>query len=439
MDRRSRTLLILLLLAALIIRLGWGLSRPADEASLAALPDQNEYLQIARSLLDGRGLSFYDDSVKQVVHAYRMPGYPLFVAVCGANVIVVRVVQAVLETSTVLAIYLLCPATRRRAGLAPPPPGEAGWGPDCEASQRSIAGSHLASPGGGGVRLIAAGLVAFNPYLIYFSATLLSETLFTAMLAWGMFLLLRTSRWAFLAGLVVLSASVYVRPGAIGLPILLAVGAELARAVGPVKRSFWRVPAGALAVGVMGLALLPWGLRNRYHEQVGAWVWTTTNGGITLYDGLNDRADGSSNQSAFRRWPELQSMTEVERSAYFAGQARQFAMEDPKRAVWLGWRKVLRTWSPFPLSAEYGSNRLYVLAGAVFAVPLFALTVAGVWYGRVGRSLKLFLLLPAIYFTLVHAVTVGSLRYRVPADAPMAVLAAIGVVAWTNRKSKPVE
>lgn len=400
MDRRSRTLLIVLLLAALGVRLGWGLSRPSDEASLAALPDQNEYVQIARSLLDGRGLSFYDDSVKQVVYAYRMPGYPLFVAACGGKVVVVRVVQAVVETTTVLAVFFLCPLPRT---------------------------------GRGGTGLIAAALVAFNPYLIYFSATVLSETLFTAMLAWGMFLMVRTNRLAYVSGVILMALSVYVRPGAIGLPVVLAIGAQLVRVV-PSGRSFWRVPAGTLAIGVLGLALLPWGLRNRYHEQVGAWVFTTTNGGITLFDGLNERADGSSDQSWFRRWPELQSMTEVERSAYFGRQAKQFAMENPDRALWLGWRKVLRTWSPIPLSAEYGSNRMYVLAGVVFAVPLFVLTVAGLWYGRVSRSLKLYLLLPAIYFTLVHAVTVGSLRYRVPADAPMAIVAAIGVATMIGRR-----
>jgi hypothetical protein len=38
----------------------------------------------------------------------------------------------------------------------------------------------------------------------------------------------------------------------------------------------------------------------------------------------------------------------------------------------------------------------------------------------------IFLLLPALYFTAVHALSVGSLRYRVPAEPPLAVLAAAG-------------
>jgi hypothetical protein len=38
------------------------------------------------------------------------------------------------------------------------------------------------------------------------------------------------------------------------------------------------------------------------------------------------------------------------------------------------------------------------------------------------------LLIPAIYFTLVHAMSIGSLRYRVPVEPELAVLAAVGIV-----------
>ena len=47
----------------------------------------------------------------------------------------------------------------------------------------------------------------------------------------------------------------------------------------------------------------------------------------------------------------------------------------------------------------------------------------------VGKNVRLYLLVPALYFTLVHGATVGSLRYRVPADVPLAVLAGFGASA----------
>src|SRR5581483_1150823 len=94
------------------------------------------------------------------VYAFRTPGYPVFVAACRANIRAVRAAQAVLDTLSVLGIFLLasqlCAAEQRR------------WLPP------------------------TAGLiVAINPYLVYFTGLILSETLFAAMLVWGMVLLVR--------------------------------------------------------------------------------------------------------------------------------------------------------------------------------------------------------------------------------------------------------
>src|SRR3954447_25905188 len=138
--RRWRTALFALLVVALAFRLGWALSRPVDETILRALPDQREYLELGRNVLAGRGLAFHDERLDVEVFAFRTPGYPLLIAACGGNIHVVRAVQALLDTSTVLAIYVLA----RR------------W-----LNERSS--------------LLAAMLVALNPYLVYFTGLILSE------------------------------------------------------------------------------------------------------------------------------------------------------------------------------------------------------------------------------------------------------------------------
>jgi hypothetical protein len=86
---------------------------------------------------------------------------------------------------------------------------------------------------------------------------------------------------------------------------------------------------------------------------------------------------------------------------------------------------VGRTWSPIPLSDAYGRDRKLVLVGLSYTVPLFLLVVLGLWSGAPARSIKVYLLVPALYFTAAHAISVGSLRYRVPADVPMTVIAAM--------------
>jgi len=151
-------------------------------------------------------------------------------------------------------------------------------------------------------------------------------------------------------------------------------------------------------------------------------VVTTTNSGVTLYDGLNPDATGASDQSFLRSMPQLRRMNERARSEYLSDLAWQYAKEHPARVVELAGRKIARTWSPVPLSDDYG-NRGNVIIASVYMLPFLLLVVIGLWRGSLPASAKVFLLLPAIYFTIAHAVSVGSLRYRVPADVPMAVVA----------------
>jgi hypothetical protein len=79
-----------------------------------------------------------------------------------------------------------------------------------------------------------------------------------------------------------------------------------------------------------------------------------------------------------------------------------------------------------PLSDEYASARNRVV-GCAFGVPLMVLTLIGLFRRTLPIKVKLLCLLPAIYFSAGAAVTVGSLRYRIPAEPPMAVLAAAAV------------
>jgi hypothetical protein len=128
-------------------------------------------------------------------------------------------------------------------------------------------------------------------------------------------------------------------------------------------------------------------------------------------------------------------MDEGERSAYFTREAKRFARERPGEVARLTLVKVGRTWSPVPLSAEFG-RPLYCAVAAAFAVPFYALVIFGIVRGRVPGRVMLFLLLPALYFTAVHALSVGSLRYRVPAEPPLAVLAAAGAARLAGRANE---
>jgi hypothetical protein len=184
--------------------------------------------------------------------------------------------------------------------------------------------------------------------------------------------------------------------------------------------------AGAVGILAVVVVLLPWAWRN--HQVLGRWLWSSSNDGFTAYDGFHPAATGASDQSFIKQMSELSGMTELQRSDYLAAQARQYAREHPSHVVELTIRKLLRTWSPVPLSREYGT-RLYVAVGLLFSVPFDVFAIIGLFSRRLSPSVKLFLIVPALYFTAIHAMSVGSLRYRIPAEPALAVLVAVGFMA----------
>lgn len=389
-------MLAIVLVLALALRLGWSLTRPTDEASIAQLPDQREYLDLGRSLITTGDLAMGDARFNDVVRAFRMPGYPAVIAACGGRVTIVRALQCVIDSLTVLAVYCLA---RRWLSVR--------------------------------LSLLAAVAIAFDPLHVYFSGLILSETLFAALLAWGMTFLIhgasplayhiRAAHIVWTLGVLMLIASIYVRPSAVAFPVILAVFATLAEARSPEFIPGRRLPVLGLVALATVIALLPWAIRNQ--SLLGRMMFTTTNDGFTLYDGLNPDATGASDQSWVSAMPLLPNLSEVQRSDYLRSKAIAFAREQPGRVLAMVPRKLARTWSPWPLSSEFASRR-NVIISAVHAVPLFVLAIFGLCNDQLRRTARLYLFVPAILITLIHGLSVGSLRYRMPSDATLAVLAA---------------
>ncbi len=400
----AKRALAALLLAGLAIRIAMALLLPRTDTWLSRLPDQVGYLQTAQNMLAGRGVVWHDPRFDQDVFAVRCPGYPAFIAACGARVLIVRIAQSAVDVSTALAGALIA------------------W---------RLVGARAA--------VIAGALIALNPMLAYMSSLLLSETLFTAMLAWAVLLLI--SRPSVLAGVALLAISILVRPSGIALPLFMAFAAPFVRkSRGESIRLPLRMPIGAATLLLIAACVFPWALRN--HNVLGSWVWLTTQGGITRYDGFQPGATGASDQSFVNslEFAGLARMTEVERDQFLNARADQRTGEmlhsHPGDLADLTLAKIGRTWTLFPLSAEYGRTSLKWLAG-VYSGVFFALTLVGTWQSHLSRSAKVLLLIPAAYFTALHAASVGSMRYRLPAEPPMAVVAAsaLGASRWRRESA----
>lgn len=397
--------MVIVLVIAMTPRVGWILIRYTGErASELAYPDEQAYLQVAHSLAVGQGL--VDEFGYRATY---MPAYPAFLRlflVLPNPLLWARLGQAVLGACVAPATFLL---TWR-------------W---LQVSRSGVAHREILA-----TATLAGLAAAVDPFLIFFSGLLLTETLFAAVLvaAWAFIMpLCRVNPAsvvlpALLAG-VLLLLGLMLRPAA----VVIVVGAMVAV---PACRRFDR--NGLLAGGIIAImivaGLLPWAARNR--QVVGTWRWLTTRGGISLYDGLRPGATGASDLAHTKTVPGVEAWGERQWDAHWRAEAFEAARDDPVRVARLAVAKFLRTWSLTPNVRSYRQGAAAIVS-AVWMSLVLALAAVGWWHHRKAVGAWVVLLLPVILVTLTHMVFVGSVRYRVPVMPMLMVLSACGaVVIW---------
>lgn len=331
----------------------------------------------------------------------RMPGFPallgLVIRFCGSDrLLLIRLVLAVVGTIACYLVYLL--------------------------------GSRLHSPP---IGLAAATACALSPTLVGFSVLVLSETLFAVFLLACLLGIdsLRNSEtelehrprwtaaaWAGLAG----CAAVYVRPGWLAaLPMLailwIAMSARRRRAT---------VEMTVLLL-VCAIGLLPWTWRNM--QVTGHPVVTTLWVGPSLYDGLHQGATGESDMSFIIDDGLFANaeQTEVAIDQHYRAAAWDFAITHPGTTLRLAAIKCWRYLKPWPSASQFQSP-WQVAAVAVPTVLLYVLAFRGAVSHRHEPRTWILAAFPLLYFAALHTIFVGSLRYRVPAEYSLWILAAVG-------------
>jgi 4-amino-4-deoxy-L-arabinose transferase-like glycosyltransferase len=402
---RGRTWLIAILLTALLGRLlaAWAVQQHVGGKLCLIDGDAVGYWGLAQTIASGQEFAWGDPPRR----VHRMPGFPAVLAlsltIFGERTFPARCVLAIIGTAACYSVYLL---------------------------GRRLFDERVA--------LIACGLTAISPVMTGFSVLLLSETLFALTLTLSVWCAANwlahrpeltpasESRrlWPFLTGLAIALAT-YVRPS------WLLAGPALAGLAVLLRRPRGRAccESAVMLAGLFG-ALLPWAWRN--HEVCGHWVFTTLWSGPSLYDGLNPEANGDSNMEFFERDNRMAAQTEWDVDQHYRQAAWQFARENPVRAVELSLIKLWRYWKPWPSAAQFGGIGPALLV-AVFFVPMLLLAARGAWQCRGHPWSWLLTLGPVFYFAAIHSVFVGSLRYRLPAEYPLCVLAAVGCQECFNR------
>lgn len=287
------------------------------------------------------------------------------------------------------------------------------------------------------IALLAGMATALSPPLIAFSPLLLSETTFATTLTvnlWTIALLWRTPRasvaWWCAIGVGVTGAiAVFMRPT--WLPVVPLVALVHAVCSGHTSNR-WK--EAAVMVLSLVICLSPWVLRNA--RVTGHLVLTTLWDGPSLYDGLHPGATGKSDMTFFEQDQLLDRMSEFEMNEEYRRRAREFARSNPGRTVELAVIKAARYWSPFPNADQFADVRLR-WGQSLATLPLLVFALIGAWRSRKDWFLLSLTAGPVLFFAAVHLLYVSSLRYRLPAEYPLWLLAAVGFAAVWPGTSRP--
>ena len=396
---RGRTWLILVLMLALILRLiaAFAVQQRVGDGQLCLITgDAEGYWQLAQNIAAGHEFSLYEPPRR----IHRMPGFPVVLSLSlisfGKSAFAARCLLAIVGTAACGAVYLL--------------------------------GRRLFDEK---VGLLACAFTAISPVMVGFSVLLLSETLFALTLTLSVWCAAkwlsetdttsiatnRTWVWALATGFSVALAT-YVRPSW----LLAGPGLALLAVVVSKQRGRRAFEAAVMLLALYG-TLLPWAVRN--HAVCGHWVFTTLWSGASLYDGLSPAANGDSSMEFFDRDKLMESQSEWDVDQHYNRAAWQFAKENPGRAIELTLIKLWRYWKPWPNAVQFGGLGPAVMVAAVF-LPLMFFAVRGFWIARHRPWVWMLTLGPILYFAAIHSLFVGSLRYRLPAEYPLCVLAAAG-------------
>lgn len=375
--------------------------------------DEREYLALAGSLTAGRGFAYEpQDPASPAPQFGRAPAYPVFLALVGAgggeydsSPARVKIAQACVGGLTVWLVGLIA------LGAAGPRAGA-----------------------------VAAAVAAVYPPLVWISAYVFSETLFSP---------------CALGAAHVLQRAVGTPPGRRRMALSLAAGGltGLAILIRPVMLFFvplavlWlaghRRVAVALAFTAATVAVVaPWTIRNAIVYE--RFVLVASEGGVTFWTGNHPLARGDGDlaanpdlkraEVAFRRAHAGLTPEELEPLYYRA--ALEAIAEDPLRWMGLMARKLFYTVVPAGPSYRLHSTRYWAASLLSYGL-LLPVAIAG--FRRLWRSERR----PAALLLLGGSAVLASLiffpqeRFRIPVIDPVLIVAASAVAAGRGRPPGP--
>ena len=408
----DRLCLIGVFLFALALRLGLALSLPADDSVFWDEP----YWQYARNLAQGKGFWMSNPYGPELgierAYAFRPPLFPflwgLAYNVTSGAYAPIRCAHACLGAITCLLVVLL---------------------------GRELTGRRT-------IGILAGGLCAIYPPLVWHSVHLMTEPLFIFLGTLAVFALIRyrrTTEWRWLATAAVAAGfGTLSRSMLAGFLPIMALWVWWARG----RNARALLPA-ALFTAIVTLVMSPWIIRNAVVFD--RFLPTTTDAGHGAYVANNPRSlDDPRGFYVPEDWSFLlqegeERVGEVEASRRLVRRATQYLAEHPRIAARLMWERFLTFWRFYPHPEFIGKRQVLIYAASY--IPVFILMIPGavLIHRRAGRRRTDLLLVDALilYTVAIHTAILAMMRYRVPLMPFLMIFAATTLFSlWRAFRSR---
>jgi len=276
--------------------------------------------------------------------------------------------------------------------------------------------------------ILASLIFSCYPFFVFYSITGLTETVY-------MFLLLLSFLCFYneksVLGSCVFVLSILVRPSLELLgPVLVFVFSRFVSQL-DLRKCFRNV----LVYGaIYFLMMSPWWIHN-YH-MYGHFVRLNLGDGIVLYSGNNPlnttgggviRPDGSRDMD-LRKFASIEDP--YERNKAMKKEATTFIQENPYHFLKMCFVKLSRFWRLVPFAPEYKGKFYHIVSLASYGpVLLFSIIFVFLNGRRYLRQISPVIML-IIFLSAVHAVTIGSIRYRLPLEPFLLMIASYQMVQF---------
>lgn len=335
--------------------------------------DPQYYYDTALNLAQGKG--FIDLPLKP-------PFYSIFLSflfkIFTPNILIIQIVQCFIDSITVFLVYLICKKVFISEGIG----------------------------------IISCTITALDPFLIYFTNEVLTETLsvfFVVIISYLLILTINNQNNLLLNVLVgvFIGLSILTRgnfAGYLGFVFLCGVMYSI------LTKNFSFVFKSLTVTFIMAILVVSlWLYRN--YRVYGEIVLAYQRG--VLWQGLNPNFATENGNKIWDKLAEqeIQGMNIVEQDRYLWKKGWEYIKQNPKKFIYVYLKKILKFWRPIPY---YGYSRKEKIISFLFFTPILTLFFLGMFL-TLKHAYKLWPLYCFILnFNFFTALMWVQLRYRVP-------------------------